>query len=207
MNMPPSKIWVGYPTQEPLELPRRIVPAGSYEGDAVHDPFCGWAAVMVAAEGPEQQRAGIDISAKTADLLKLRGEVLRTGGGAYRTDHSLTSGMTRPSYPPTKPGRMPCSVGRGDAAPDAPRPSRSAAWRWITSCRAQGATPTQPTTYNCCATPATWPQGRRYKPDSWPSPDKRGCSSDTIRKSDYARQTSGQDRCVANRADNQATAV
>ncbi len=162
---------------------------------------------MAAAEGPERQRVGIAISAKTADPLKLCWGVLRTGRLRTGPIPPRTSGMTRPSYPTTEPRRMPRSVGRRAVAPDAPWPSRSATSRWMTSGRSQRAARTRPTTCNRCSTPATWPRGSSYKPASWQSLDGRGRSSDTFRKSDHIRQIHVQTRRVAIRADNPPTAA
>ena len=67
-----SKEHVGYPTQKPLALLDRIIRASSSEGDVVLDPFCGCATALVAAEKLNRRWVGIDISAKAADLVKLR---------------------------------------------------------------------------------------------------------------------------------------
>lgn len=63
---------VGYPTQKPLELLDRIIRASSDEGDMVLDPFCGCATALVAAEKLNRRWAGIDISPKAAELVKVR---------------------------------------------------------------------------------------------------------------------------------------
>ncbi|MCH9852451.1 MAG: site-specific DNA-methyltransferase [Alphaproteobacteria bacterium] len=62
----------GYPTQKPLALLERIIKASSNEGDMVLDPFCGSATSCVAAEKLNRQWIGIDISAKSYELLQLR---------------------------------------------------------------------------------------------------------------------------------------
>ncbi len=67
-----SKERIGYPTQKPLELLERIVKASSNEGDMVLDPFCGCATACVAAERLNRQWAGIDLSPKAAQLVKIR---------------------------------------------------------------------------------------------------------------------------------------
>ena len=64
--------WVGYPTQKPLALLERIIAASSNEGDVVLDPFCGCATTLIAAEKLGRQWAGIDLSEKAVDLVKLR---------------------------------------------------------------------------------------------------------------------------------------
>ena len=79
---------VGYPTQKPLALLRRVIAASSNEGDTVLDPFCGCATACIAAEELQRQWAGIDISPKAADLVTLRmeRELGLFYGGATRTD-------------------------------------------------------------------------------------------------------------------------
>ena len=62
----------GYPTQKPLALLERIIAASSNEGDVVLDPFCGCATTLIAAEKLGRQWAGIDLSEKAVDLVKLR---------------------------------------------------------------------------------------------------------------------------------------
>ena len=69
-----AKERVGYPTQKPLALLRRVVSASSREGDMVLDPFCGCATTCIAAEMKGRQWAGIDISPKASDLVRLRME-------------------------------------------------------------------------------------------------------------------------------------
>lgn len=63
---------IGYPTQKPLELYKRIIAASSNDGDMVLDPFCGCATTCIAAEKLERQWCGIDISGKAIELTKLR---------------------------------------------------------------------------------------------------------------------------------------
>lgn len=65
---------VGYPTQKPLALLDRIIRASSNEGDMVLDPFCGCATTLVAADRLDRQWAGIDLSAKAAELVVERVE-------------------------------------------------------------------------------------------------------------------------------------
>ena len=62
-----SKERVGYPTQKPLVLLKRIIKASSSEEDVVLDPFCGCATTCVAAEDLKRRWAGIDISPKAAE--------------------------------------------------------------------------------------------------------------------------------------------
>ena len=67
-----SKERVGYPTQKPLDLLRRIIEASSNPGDVILDPFCGCATACVAAENLERKWVGIDISPKAVDLVQER---------------------------------------------------------------------------------------------------------------------------------------
>ena len=64
----------GYPTQKPTALLERIIKASSNEGDMVLDPFCGCATTCIAAEKLDRQWAGIDISPKAAELVRVRME-------------------------------------------------------------------------------------------------------------------------------------
>ena len=66
----PEKI--GYPTQKPLALLKRIIKASSNPGDMVLDPFCGCATTCIAAEIEDREWVGIDISPKAADLVEHR---------------------------------------------------------------------------------------------------------------------------------------
>ena len=81
-----AKERVGYPTQKPLALLERIIAASSKEGDVVLDPFCGCATTLVAAEKLGCQWAGIDLSAKAVDLVKLRLSELPASLRAHRQD-------------------------------------------------------------------------------------------------------------------------
>ena len=84
-----AKERVGYPTQKPLALLRRIIEASSNPGDVVFDPFCGCATALVAAEELKRQWIGIDISEKAAELvlMRLQDELsLLTHKVTHRTD-------------------------------------------------------------------------------------------------------------------------
>ena len=96
-----SKEKVGYPTQKPLALVRRIIDASSDRGGIVLDPFCGCATVCVAAEQRQREWIGIDISPKAADLVRLRmqRELGLWFGGAHRTDIPERTDLGRvPTY-------------------------------------------------------------------------------------------------------------
>lgn len=53
---------VGYATQKPLALLKRIILASSDEGDVVFDPFCGCATTLEAAQLLNRRWIGIDIA-------------------------------------------------------------------------------------------------------------------------------------------------
>lgn len=61
---------LGYPTQKPLSLLKRIIEASSNEGDVVFDPFCGCGTTVEAAERLQRQWIGIDISSFAIQLIK-----------------------------------------------------------------------------------------------------------------------------------------
>ena len=96
-----SKERVGYPTQKPLALLKRIIAASSNEGDMVMDPFCGCATACVAAEDLGRQWIGIDLSSKAADLVKVRlkREVMWTGDIHHRWQAPTRTDMGKlPDY-------------------------------------------------------------------------------------------------------------
>lgn len=53
---------LGYPTQKPVALLKRIIEASSNEGDTVLDPFCGGATTICAAHELNRKWIGIDIA-------------------------------------------------------------------------------------------------------------------------------------------------
>lgn len=79
-----SKERMGYPTQKPLKLLKRIIEASSNPGDVVLDPFCGCGTTIEAAEDTGRHWIGIDITAaavgviKERFLRKVKGETTRT---------------------------------------------------------------------------------------------------------------------------------
>ena len=64
--------YVGYPTQKPLKLLRRIIEASTEEGDIVLDPFAGCATALVSAYETDRRWVGIDTSFVTIPLIKYR---------------------------------------------------------------------------------------------------------------------------------------
>ena len=53
---------LGYPTQKPIELYKRIIAASSNEGDLVLDPFCGCGTTLMASEELNRHWIGIDLT-------------------------------------------------------------------------------------------------------------------------------------------------
>ena len=63
---------IGYPTQKPLALYKRMIAASSNPGDIVLDPFAGCATTCVAAEQLGRQWIGIDIREESGDVIRER---------------------------------------------------------------------------------------------------------------------------------------
>ena len=63
---------VGYPTQKPLALLRRIIQASSNEGDVVLDPFCGSGTTLLAAKRLGRNAVGIDRSDRAVEVARGR---------------------------------------------------------------------------------------------------------------------------------------
>lgn len=69
---PASQERLGWPTQKPLALLRRIIEASSNEGDMVLDPFCGCGTTIEAAEKMARQWIGIDITHYAITVIEER---------------------------------------------------------------------------------------------------------------------------------------
>lgn len=67
-----SKERVGYPTQKPLALLRRILEASSNAGGVVLDPFCGCGTTIHAAQELQRQWIGIDICVNACKVIENR---------------------------------------------------------------------------------------------------------------------------------------
>lgn len=67
-----AKERLGYPTQKPLELLRRIIKASSNEGDVILDPFCGCGTTVHAAEELRRRWIGVDVSQFSVGLIRNR---------------------------------------------------------------------------------------------------------------------------------------
>ena len=85
-----SKEKVGYPTQKPVALLKRIITASSHEGDLVLDPFCGCGTTVAAAELLGRRWIGIDISAAAIRIVtKVRKEL----SGSTFEEFGIPKGM------------------------------------------------------------------------------------------------------------------
>ena len=67
-----SRERIGYPTQKPLALLKRIIASSSNPGDVVLDPFCGCGTALVAAQDLGRRWIGIDISPTACNLIMRR---------------------------------------------------------------------------------------------------------------------------------------
>jgi DNA modification methylase len=72
MLQPASREKLGYPTQKPVALLRRIIEASSKPGDLVLDPFCGCGTTIDAAQELGREWIGIDITHLAIGLIKNR---------------------------------------------------------------------------------------------------------------------------------------
>ena len=88
---PKAKERVGYPTQKPVLLLRRIISIASDEGDLVLDPFCGSGTALVAAQGLKRRGIGMDTSSDAVNISRNRlknpviteSRLLKEGKAAY----------------------------------------------------------------------------------------------------------------------------
>ena len=67
---PRSKDRLGYPTQKPIGLLKRILLASSNEGDIVFDPFCGCGTTIYAAHETNRNWIGCDIAILAIKLIR-----------------------------------------------------------------------------------------------------------------------------------------
>ncbi|WP_326944229.1 site-specific DNA-methyltransferase [Amycolatopsis sp. NBC_01307] len=63
---------LGYPTQKPEALLRRIIEASSNTGDLILDPFCGCGTTVTVAEKMSREWIGIDISPTAVNIMEAR---------------------------------------------------------------------------------------------------------------------------------------
>lgn len=67
-----AKERLGYPTQKPLALLRRIIDATSDPGDVILDPFCGCGTTLHAAEELGRRWIGIDVAVQSMHVVQDR---------------------------------------------------------------------------------------------------------------------------------------
>ena len=67
-----SKTYLGYPTQKPEKLLKRIILASSNEGDLVADFFCGTGTTLAVAERLKRRWIGVDNNPVAIELCKKR---------------------------------------------------------------------------------------------------------------------------------------
>ena len=71
-NFAQGKERVGYDTQKPRELLKRIILSSSNEGDVVADFFCGSGTTLVVAKELNRQYIGCDINSKAIEITNKR---------------------------------------------------------------------------------------------------------------------------------------
>jgi len=67
-----AKERLGYPTQKPLELLKRIIKCTTKEGDIVLDCYCGCGTTVDAAEELKRKWIGVDITYNSISLIEYR---------------------------------------------------------------------------------------------------------------------------------------
>ena len=90
---PKARERVGYPTQKPVLLLKKIIALTTVPGDTVLDPFCGSGTTLVAAQELERNAIGIDSSSEAIELTRERlkqpvvteSTLLVKGPAAYQT--------------------------------------------------------------------------------------------------------------------------
>lgn len=67
-----AKERIGYPTQKPIELLKRIILSSTDEGDVVLDPFCGCGTTVHAAQELKRRWIGIDVAHYAVGVIEDR---------------------------------------------------------------------------------------------------------------------------------------
>lgn len=98
--------WLGYPTQKPLDLLKKIIQSSSKKNDLVFDPFAGGGTTLVAANELDRRWIGCDIAGASVPILNGR---IKQG---VRSAQSITIGKgtkkkvsTSVHYPSNLPDR------------------------------------------------------------------------------------------------------
>ena len=70
LNQSDKRVRLGYPTQKPPELLKRIIHASSSPGDVVFDPFCGCGTTIYASHETGRHWVGCDIAILAVKLVR-----------------------------------------------------------------------------------------------------------------------------------------
>jgi len=74
---------LGYPTQKPEKLLKRVILASSQPGDVILDPFCGCGTDIAVAHRLERRWIGVDITHPRSTSLR-RPHLIEAGGASMR---------------------------------------------------------------------------------------------------------------------------
>ncbi|MFN2375971.1 MAG: site-specific DNA-methyltransferase [Candidatus Binatia bacterium] len=89
-----AKERLGYPTQKPPELLKRIILSSTKKGDVVFDPFCGCGTTIYAAQETDRQWIGCDIAILAVKLIReVLGERYRLAEGKHFTVEGIPAGF------------------------------------------------------------------------------------------------------------------
>ena len=83
---------LGYPTQKPIALLKRIIEASSKEGDVVFDPFCGCGTAVYAAHLLNRKWIGCDIAILSIRMVR---DVLLKRYGLEEAKNYVMAGIPR----------------------------------------------------------------------------------------------------------------
>jgi hypothetical protein len=83
---------LGYPTQKPIKLLRRIIASSSKSGEVVFDPFCGCGTAVYAAHLEGRRWIGCDIAILSVQLIR---DVLDKRYGLKEGEHYEVNGVPR----------------------------------------------------------------------------------------------------------------
>jgi len=75
---------LGYPTQKPESLMKRVIESSSNPGDVVLDPFCGCGTTIAVAERLKRRWIGIDLTYLATSLIKGRLKDAFDGGAQFK---------------------------------------------------------------------------------------------------------------------------
>lgn len=85
--------YMGYPTQKPLKLLKRIIKASSNKDDVVLDPFCGCGTTLDAAQELQRNWIGIDIAIHA--IKRVSAVRLKEKWGLQQGEHYELTGAPR----------------------------------------------------------------------------------------------------------------